>query len=130
MQLLLPLRDERKHHRQTSSNGLQCAECGKRFSSQSVLCLHSQYHTGKFSYYCGQCRKGFPRNGHYGEHMRKHEGRGYPCEYCPKFLKNHKSLRYHLSEHSGRFRFTCYICSKQYNTQNQYVKHLESHHHQ
>ena len=58
--------------------------------------------------------------------MRKHEGRDYACEYCPKLFKAPKSLRYHLSEHTGKFRFTCDMCGKQYNIQSQFIKHLES----
>ena len=125
--VLLSLKNGRKRHRQTVSNGLQCLECGKGFSTSAGLRLHNQYHTGKFSYYCGQCRRGFTKKSHYNEHMRKHEGRGYPYEYCPKLFKDAKNLRYHLSEHTGRFRFTCDTCGKQYNIQNLHVKHLESH---
>ena len=84
----------------------------KSFQSKRSLNLHSQFHTGKFAHYCGQCRRGFSQRSHYKEHMRKHEGRGYPCEYCPKLFSNSKSLRYHMSEHTGKYRFTCDYCFK------------------
>ena len=80
---LFSLKDQRKHQKQNNSKNHQCPECGKGFSTEQNLRLHSQYHTGKFSYYCGQCRRGFYHKSHYDEHMRKHEGRGYACEYCP-----------------------------------------------
>ena len=109
---LFSLKDQRKNRKQNNSKNHQCPECGKGFSTEQNLRLHSQYHTGKFSYYCGQCRRGFYKKSHYDEHMRKHEGRGYACEYCPKLFKAPKSLRYHLSEHTGKFTFTCDTCGK------------------
>ena len=130
MFLLLALKDERKPHEQSGSNGQHCPECGKGFASAATLRLHSQYHTGKFSHYCGQCRRGFTRKSHYDEHMRQHEGRGYACEYCPRLFQTAKGLRNHLSEHTGKFRFTCEICRKQYNFQDHFLKHLGSHRNQ
>ena len=101
----------KENHRK---NGLKWSTIAQNVENdsdhQQLYGLHSQYHTGKFSHYCGQCRKGFTRKSHYDEHMRKHEGRGYACEYCPKLFQTAKGLRNHLSEHTGKFRFTCEIC--------------------
>ena len=64
---LFSFKDQRKLVEQSNSKNHQCVECGKGFSTERNLRLHSQYHTGKFSYYCGQCRKGFHNKSHYGK---------------------------------------------------------------
>ena len=60
-------------------------------------------------------------------HMRGHEGKGYPCEYCGKVFKSIKAKQYHESEHSGIYRFTCSKCNKGFNHKNKYEQHLLDH---
>ena len=106
---------------------LKCSECDKKFSSKSGLDKHFQHHTGQYSYFCSQCNKGFNNSYNFKEHTRGHEGRGYSCDFCGKMFKSKKGHGYHLSEHTGVYRFTCEYCSEKFNDQPKYVKHLESH---
>ena len=106
---------------------LQCDVCHKQFTTPSGLKLHSQHHTGKYSFFCDQCSKGFVGKSHYEIHMRAHEGRGYPCEYCAKRYSSRQKLQYHMSEHTGKYRFTCEICGKGFNEKNLFLKHGEDH---
>ena len=101
---------------------LKCNECNKIFNSKSGFELHVQY-----SFFCGQCRKGFVASSHYKMHMRAHEGKGYPCEYCGKVLKSPQNRQYHESEHTGNYRFTCEICGKGFNEKRVYLKHVALH---
>ena len=106
---------------------LQCNVCDKLFTTSLGLKLHSQHHTGQHSYFCDQCRKGFVAKSHYEIHMRAREGRGYPCEYCGKKFSSGQYLRYHMSEHTGKYSFICEICGKGFNEKNLLVKHGEDH---
>ena len=86
-----------------------------------------QHHTGQYSHFCEICRKGFNNAYNYKEHMRAHEGKGYPCEYCAKMFKTLKAKRYHESEHTGSYRFQCGVCGKGYNEQRDVSRHQEGH---
>ena len=52
-----------------------CPRCDKTFKDQSELSRYYQVHTGRFSYWCEICAKGFVVKGHYSNHMGKHEGK-------------------------------------------------------
>ena len=106
---------EEKSNAEAKIKDLQCKICHKTFTTLSWLKRHSQHHTGNYSYFCDQCRKGFVEKSHYEIHMRAHEGRGYSCEYCSKRYSSRQNLQYHMSEHTGRYRFTCGICKKGFN---------------
>ena len=61
------------------------------------------------------------------EHMRKHEGLKYHCDYCAKPFMTKKAYQYHLSAHTGKYRFTCERCNKGFNQQREYLKHIDDH---
>ena len=63
-----------------------CSKCGKSFTRQDNLFRHMQLHTGQFKFYCDQCRKGFLNKSDYNEHLRKHDGLKYHCDYCGKLF--------------------------------------------
>ena len=50
--------------------------------------------------------KGITTKGHFKEHARAHEGRGFSSDFC------WKAPRYHTSEHTGKYRFRCQYCNK------------------
>ena len=110
-----------------NTKNLRCHLCDKSFTTSMGLKLHSQHHTGNYSFFCDQCRKGFVAKSNYEIHMRAHEGRGYPCEYCSKKYSSRQNLQYHMSEHTGKYRFTCEICEKGFNEKILFVKHGEDH---
>ena len=106
---------------------LKCSECNKTFTSKAGLDKHFQHHTGQYSHFCSICRKGFNNTYNYKEHMRGHEGKGYSCDYCGKMFQTKKYMKYHESEHTGVYRFTCEFCNKGFNVQSLFVKHTEVH---
>ena len=61
-----------------------CSVCNKEFQTQSGLWKHSSVHTGKFSYNCNVCGKGFNEKHMYEGHMNMHEGVGFTCMRCKK----------------------------------------------
>ena len=110
-----------------STNMFRCEVCNKSFTSKVGFQLHSQRHTGQYSYFCGLCSKGFSAKGHYEDHKRAHEGRGYACDYCGKVFKSALGLKRHRSEHTGEYSFSCKLCNKGYNVKKDYMRHMESH---
>ena len=109
------------------SSRIQCDRCDKTFRSVTGLRHHQQHHTGQYSYSCGLCRRGFVQTRDYEHHMRGHEGRGYPCEFCGKVLKSSQSLKYHLSEHTGQYLHSCIICKRGYNEKRKLLEHMKQH---
>ena len=112
----------------TSENEVvSCGVCGQTFSSRSTLSRHMQLHTGQFKFYCDKCKKGYPDKTHFDEHMLKHQGLKYHFEYCSKQFTSKKGYQYHLSAHTGNYRFWCEECKKGFNKQPNYLKHIQSH---
>ena len=105
---------------------VECPECGKQIM-QGSLKKHMQFHTGQYSHYCGICRRGYNNTATYKDHMRGHEGLKYHCEYCSKPFMSKKYYQYHLSEHTGRYRFICKMCNKGFNEKRPFDEHLKSH---
>ena len=73
-----------------------------------------------------RCRRGFVRKIHHTEHMRIHEGLRYHCEYCSKPFVSKQKYRYHLSNHTGQYRFKCDKCEKGFNEKTVFEKHRNS----
>ena len=105
----------------------KCSDCNKTFASTSGLSRHIQHYTGQYSHFCDVCRRGFNNSTQFNDHVRGHEGKGYPCGYCGKKFKKLMRQRYHLSEHTGLYRLFCNVCKKGYNEKGPFVKHMEAH---
>ena len=74
-----------------------------------------------------KCQKEFVDKTQYNEHMRKHEGLKYHCHYCGKPFSGRKAYYYHLSVHTGKYRFLCERCNKGFNGQHDFLKPVKSH---
>ena len=106
---------------------LKCNECNKTFTSKHGFNMHSQHHTGQYSFYCNICNRGFSSSSNYKLHMRGHEGRGYSCDFCGRVFKSSQMKQYHESEHTGQYRFNCSVCNMGLNKKRLYEEHLASH---
>ena len=105
----------------------QCNKCSKTFTSLQGLKAHNQHHTGQYSYFCDQCRRGFVTKSNYENHKRGHDGRGYSCDYCGKLFKSPTGLKYHMAEHTRKYKFTCEICAKGFHENKPFIKHKACH---
>ena len=76
-----------------------CIQCEKRYTEKRNLNRHMQLHTGKFSYYCDICGKGFNAGDHYKDHVRAHQGLRYHCEYCSKPFMSTYAYKRHMALH-------------------------------
>ena len=89
--------------------------------------MHMQLHTGQFHYFCQKCRKGYNSGHVYQVHMDKHQGIKYQCEFCEKSFAKQQSRDYHLSLHTGQYRFKREVCGKGFNVKMKYDEHMGSH---
>ncbi len=104
-----------------------CSRCDRSFTNPQSLRLHMQNHTGRFSFWCDLCKKGYSQKGNYKAHMAKHEGITFPCMKCDKRFKTEISLKYHQSEHTGVYLYTCSYCRKGYNLKVDFEEHVNRH---
>ena len=61
----------------------------------------------------------------YKLHMRSHEGIKYYCQYCGKSFTSKQKHDYHLSVHTGQYRFRCDKCKEGFNEKRNYSLHVE-----
>ncbi len=97
----------------------QCPECLEWLAS-SKLKRHMQIHTGHYSFYCQQCKKGYNEKKNYEAHVAKHEGVFFPCNRCDRKFSSLERLKNHTSVHTGEWRFWCDACAKGFNQKKQF----------
>ena len=105
----------------------RCSYCGKTFGHRGNLNQHVKLHPGQFKYNCQSCKKGFNKIGNYKAHVRAHEGLRYHCEYCSEPYMDKQKLKYHMSVHTGQYKFKCNTCGKGFNVNSAYEAHVRSH---
>ena len=110
----------------TKNGKYLCTKCNRLFSASGIRC-RMELHTGKFSFYCEICQKGFNSGSCFKSHMRAHQDLKYHCEYCYKPFMDKQKPKYHRSVHTGQYRFTCEICQKGFNEKHVFKKHSECH---
>ena len=71
--------------------------------------------------------KGYNTKENYEKHIRAHRGLKYRCEYCGKAFSAQSQLKYHMSEHTGEYKFVCDKCDKGFNMKPVFQKHMEKH---
>ena len=104
-----------------------CSTCDKTYDHKASLTRHMQVHTGRYNFYCEQCKLGISDRRDYKLHMDKHAGVQYKCEVCSKSFALIRSRDNHMSVHTGVYRFMCIVCTKGYNSKTEYEKHLKIH---
>ena len=104
-----------------------CTRCDKQYDHKASLVRHMQTHTGRFNFHCDQCKTGINDSRDYKLHMDKHAGIQYKCEYCPKVFALSRTRDYHMSVHTGIWRFVCDHCKKGFNKRMVYEKHSQTH---
>ena len=104
-----------------------CGKCAKTFANASNLKRHLVLHTGNFRWYCDICKKRYNQKENYEKHIRAHRGEKYRCENCGKGFSAQSKLKYHMSEHTGEYKFACVKCNKGFNLKPTFEKHVARH---
>ncbi len=99
----------------------------KTFAAQDSLNRHFPVDLESCKFWCDLCQSGFTQKTLLEDHVRKHEGRLYKCQYCTKCFQTRTGLRLHLPEHTSNFRFSCDACQKGFDRKEVYEKHMRKH---
>ena len=75
-----------------------CRVCNRVFHTQSGLWKHASQHTGKFSFTCEQCGKGFNDRDRFDAHKNHHLGAGFACLQCKKTFFSQSKMRNHMKQ--------------------------------
>ena len=75
-----------------------CQMCNREFQTQSGLWKHASQHTGKFSFTCEHCGKGFNDRDRFDAHKNHHMGAGFACLQCKKTFFSQSKMRNHMKQ--------------------------------
>ncbi|KAM4606889.1 uncharacterized protein O3C94_023102 [Discoglossus pictus] len=139
------LEDESEHD---INSGFICPECGKTFTSQSLLYFHRTTHYGD-RHFCSDCGKTFShqfsllrhqnshcsvpdgkRNSHSGGHCSDSLSPPigvHKCGICSMSYSSPNKLRRHLGSHTGEHRYMCRECGRTFNSNYFLVRHQRTH---
>ena len=87
----------------TGEKNFPCHICGKSYQTKDYLIIHTRIHTGEKPYFCEQCGKSFADPSSFKAHTKQHldANKTFPCDICGKVLKREKTLKLHMTIHSG-----------------------------
>ena len=115
-------------HTHAEKKSYSCSTCGKAFTYQSKLTLHTRTHTGEKPYHCETCGKSFTTQGNLTLHTRTHTGeKPYHCETCGKSFIQNGALATHSLTHTGEKPYSCKTCGKSFTTQGKLTVHIRTH---
>ncbi|XP_061185424.1 uncharacterized protein LOC133193476 isoform X3 [Saccostrea echinata] len=105
----------------------RCTKCNRVFSKSCTLSRHALVHTQLFPYLCGICDSEFRDMRVLLKHLDLHgEDVDCPCQKCEK-INQEKTVSNKEKEGSGKFKFKCDICSKQFRSAESCKAHVDSH---
>ncbi|XP_063915028.1 zinc finger protein 425-like [Zophobas morio] len=106
----------KQHMALNHSSTFQCVSCDRNYKSKTALNRHIRYDCGKEPLFqCAHCVYRAYQKIHLRKHLAKlHDGQRYYCPNCCKGYKNHKTMRYHVTQDCGKSKkFVCkYPCPK------------------
>lgn len=78
-------------------------DCKKSFQSHARLETHSNIHTRRMTYQCGECWMEYDQRPNLIRHLKVHTGETlYKCSECLKEYKHRRSLLKHLITHTSK----------------------------
>ncbi|XP_021965034.2 zinc finger protein interacting with ribonucleoprotein K [Folsomia candida] len=107
--------------------GHECTVCGLRCMSKAVLAVHMGKHATTKQFVCEVCGKSFTYQKGLRLHSREHvEGEDLlktECRLCGKRFKTNSQLYRHEETHVGTLQHACQYCGKRFKTSNNIRQH-------
>lgn len=111
------VRHQMEHNGQAK---VQCDLCGSWHKDKYALRKHKRRHMQpKTPHVCDICNKISPSRDAMESHKKyahRTPDKAFECEFCKKCFKRPRSLKEHLSTHTGEFLYTCPHCPKTFNS--------------
>ena len=105
-----------------------CKFCGKKFSKQYYVRVHTKGHLNKKEYKCTLCGKEFNTRNNLNVHRISHMSvRDHTCEYCGKGFKRRDAMRVHVRSCLNMRTYKCTVCEKGFNSSTALQSHLAVH---
>ncbi|XP_038590140.1 zinc finger protein 2 homolog isoform X3 [Micropterus salmoides] len=116
------------HQPHTGKNSFTCDTCGKGFQYKSVFQEHLRIHTGEKPYSCKTCGKEFRTSSLLKGHTRTHTGeKPYSCNTCGKSFSRRGGLIVHFRTHTGEKPYLCKTCGKRFSDTSAFKQHKRIH---
>ncbi|XP_076171349.1 uncharacterized protein LOC143148666 isoform X2 [Ptiloglossa arizonensis] len=116
------------HNCSNSSFNSSCDVCGKPFKRREHLYQHRKLHTGERPFVCTTCSKAFSRKEHLVRHSVSHTGeKMHECEVCGKSFSRKDNLHKHRKTHGVSGPYICETCGKSFVVKHYYSMHLITH---
>ncbi|XP_045902450.1 zinc finger protein 239-like isoform X3 [Micropterus dolomieu] len=116
------------HNPHTGKKSFTCDTCGKGFQYKSDFQTHLRIHTGEKPYSCKTCGNSFSRNCYLKLHMRTHTGeKPYSCKTCGKSFSRRSHLNVHIRTHTGEKPYSCKTCGKSFSRRSHLNVHMKTH---
>ena len=126
--------DERlkKHmtvHAGDENKPLECADCGKRFLTNSALAGHIKTHAHPDTMYdCPICGLAFEQVSSLKDHVYIHKENGvFTCPHCQKTFTEYPNIRKHIRAFHAQKKFPCTICDKTFPGKDKLKIHMVKH---
>ncbi|XP_060708660.1 zinc finger protein 574-like [Hemiscyllium ocellatum] len=106
---------------------LDCAECGKVFTTARRLLQHQKTHLSR-AHDCPDCKRSFKKASSLEQHLRSHKGEVlYLCTDCGKGFSTEAALVQHRRLHTDDPLHRCGECGKAFNNMTKFLYHRRTH---
>lgn len=104
---------------------LECDHCSFKAGRRIELIEHIRLHTGERPFTCEKCGLSFRRKAIYTNHLKCHNEKSIPCNYCPrKFYRRSEMLAHSNNVHDRMYLYLCRVCNVTYAKAQTVRKHM------
>ena len=116
-----------RHHAYAHSVGVryECKDCGEKFVFKSYLKVHLIKHSDKATYRCPivNCLKKFKHKGELVRHRKEHDNVNWVCRRCHYSTDTERKLKQHMNSHLQIKKYKCKYCGEKFVHSMQLVRH-------